>query len=339
VAFSLPERRVRVERTDIDGNNSRATEQARESPLVLKRRLGIDPEAARAERRELVRKLERGLQRAQRRNEYRSFLRTFSRFYSFSISNTVLIWRERPNATRVSGYRAWLALGRQVRWGEKGIRIMAPTYRRTPPTTGPELGDSESREIGRLRFRIVFVFDVSQTDATSEVPPSSPVVHLPSDDGSRLWQRLEAMARAEGLAVDGTPGRDGTETRDGSRDEVGRQVLIDPGLARAEAAKTLCYHVALHCAAHIDCRMERETIAESVACIVLGRFGIKATDYSFRYLARWSDLATFRARLLDIQAIAIRLIESNEDESDSPPSQPDHLGEALTNAEEARDGD
>jgi N-terminal domain of anti-restriction factor ArdC len=281
-----------VKRTDIDGDSSRTTDHAPEAPLELKRRRRTDPEAARSERRELVRELERGLQRAQRSHKYRSFLQTLSRFYSFSISNTVLIWRERPNATRVSGYRAWLALGRQVRWGAKGIRIMAPTYRRAPPAIGPELGDSESREIGRLRFRIVSVFDVSQTDAIDDTPPSSPVVHLPHD----------------------------------------------PGLTPAEAAK-FCYQVALNCAAHIDCRMERETISESGACIVLGRYGIQTPDYSFSYLTRWPDLSTFRARLLDIQAIAIRLIESNEDETHSLASQPDHLGDAPTNAEEARDGD
>jgi hypothetical protein len=292
VAFSLPERGVRVERTDIDGNNSRATEHEGEAPLVLKRRRGIDLEVARAERRELVRQLERGLQRAQRSDKYRSFLQTFSRFYSISISNTVLIWRERPNARRIASYRGWLALDRQVRWGEKGIRVMAPTYRRVPPATRPELGEHEEREIGRLRFRIVSVFDVSQTDAIDDTPPSSPVVHLPHD----------------------------------------------PGLTPAEAAK-FCYQVALNCAAHIDCRMERETISESVACIVLGRYGIQTPDYSFSYLTRWPDLSTFRARLLDIQAIAIRLIESNEDETHSLASQPDHLGDAPTNAEEARDGD
>jgi hypothetical protein len=285
----LPERRVHVERTDIDGISSGSADGAGEAAPIPKQRPRRDLEAARAERRELVRKLERGLQRAQRRDQYRSFLQTFSRFYSLSISNTVLIWRERPHATRVASYRRWLSLGRQVRWGERGIRIMAPTYRRVPPATRPEPGEHEEREIGRLRFRIVSVFDVSQTDAVGEAHPSSLRVHLPGD--------------------------------------------LD--LAPAEAAK-ICYDVALHLAAHVECRMERKTIAESVACIVLGRFDIQAPDYSFRCLARWSDLATFRARLLDIQAIAIRLIESNEDESDSLPGQPDHSGEALTNTEEAK---
>jgi hypothetical protein len=169
---------------------------------------------------------------------------------------------------------------------------MAPTYRRVPPATRPELGEHEEREIGRLRFRIVSVFDVSQTDAVGETQRSPSRVHLPSD----------------------------------------------PDVAPAEASK-IYYDVALHLAAHIECRLDRETIAESVACIVLGRYGIQAPSYSFSYLARWPDVATFRARLLDIQAIAIRLIEPGEGESALLLGKPDHLGEALTNAEEASHGD
>ena len=74
------------------------------------------------------------------------------------------------------------------------------------------------------------------------------------------------------------------------------------------SAKTLCHEIAHHYAEHIDTRQEHETIAESVAYIVLGHFGIDAGDYSFGYLASWSDLRTFRAKLADIQTIASRII-------------------------------
>ena len=122
---------------------------------------------------------------------------------------------------------------------------MAPSYRRVPPAIRPDPGEQEEREIGRLRFRIVSFFDVSQTDAIGETQLSPSRVHLSGD----------------------------------------------PGLAPEEAAK-IYYDVALHLAAHVECRMERETIAESVVCVVLGRYGIQTPDYDFSYLASWSDLAT-----------------------------------------------
>lgn len=275
---------------------------------MRRRGFSPDPDAARTERQEIVGELERGLQRAQRSAGYRSYLKTLARFHRFSISNTVLIWLQRPSATRVASYRAWLALGRQVRWGEKGIRILAPTYRRVPPAIHNETGEFEEREIRRLRFRIVSVFDVSQTDRVTAMPPP-PVARLPSLDARQLWQRLAIIARTEGLTIDRTGGRGGAEGVNGWHDRGGREIWIDPDLAPVMATKTLCHEIAHHYAAHSDCSPEDETIAESVACTVLGHFGIEAPHYSFRYLAHWPDVATFRAKLLDIQAIAIRLIE------------------------------
>jgi hypothetical protein len=74
------------------------------------------------------------------------------------------------------------------------------------------------------------------------------------------------------------------------------------------SAKTLCHELAHHFAEHIDSRQEHETIAESVAYIVLGHFGIDSADYSFGYLAAWSDVAIFKAKLASIQAIAGNII-------------------------------
>ena len=77
------------------------------------------------------------------------------------------------------------------------------------------------------------------------------------------------------------------------------------------AAKTLCHEIAHHYAEHIDTRQEHETIAESVAYIVLGHFGIDAGDYSFGYLASWSDLR-------DVQGEARR--HSDDREPDHRPN-------------------
>jgi hypothetical protein len=282
---------------------------------MLKRRFAVNPEAVKAERRELVRKLERGFQVVQKSAEYRSYLKTVSRFHNYSISNTLLIWLHRPNATRVAGYHTWLSLGRQVRWGQRGIRILAPMYyRRTPSATDEETGEVEEREIRKLQFRAVSVFDISQTDGDAIAQP--PVTLLSGDDGG-LWQRLIAIAQAEHLTIDRKDGRGGAGGANGWYDRMGHEIWIDPDLEPRMAAKTLCHELAHHYAEHIDDRTEHETIAESVAYVVLGHFGIDAGDYSFGYLACWSDASTFRAKLTDIQTIAIRIIERIEEGRDS----------------------
>ena len=275
-----------------------------------KRQFRVDPGAAQAERRELVKKLERGFQQVQESDEYRSYLDTVSRFHKYSVSNTMLIWVQCPNATHVAGFHTWLSLGRHVRKGEKGIRIFAPMpYRKTVSTFDEETEEFEEHEIGQIRFRAVSVFDISQTDGADLAEP--PVTLLSGDDVG-LWQTLAAVAQTERLTIDRKPGRGGAGGANGWYDRIGREIWIDPDLEPVMAAKTLCHEIAHHHAEHIDSRQEHETIAESVAYVVLGHFGIDAGDYSFGYLACWSDVATFRAKLADIQTIAGQIIECVE---------------------------
>ena len=253
----------------------------------------------------MVARLETGFQRIQQADEYRRYLDTVSRFHKYSISNTMLIWMQRPDATRVAGFHTWLSLGRHVRKGEKGIRIFAPMqYRRTGATIDEKTDESEDQEIRQLWFRAVSVFDVSQTDGADIAPPP---VSLLSGDDSGLWQDLAEIAQAEHLTIDRKPGRGGQAN--GWYNRSGRQVWIDPALAPRMAAKTLCHEIAHHYAEHIDSSEEHETIAESVAYIVLGHFAMDAGDYSFGYLACWTDAAMFKAKLTDIQTIAGRIIE------------------------------
>jgi len=279
-------------------------------PARPERRFKTNPEAAQAERRNLVARLETGFQLIQQTDEYRRYLDTVSRFHKYSIANTMLIWMQRPDATHVAGFHTWLSLGRHVRKGEKGIRIFAPIrHRRTNTTSDEAADDSEEEEVKQLRFRAVSVFDISQTDG-EDLP--QPPVSLLSGDDKGLWQHLANIAQAEDLTIDRTPGRGGLGQANGWYNRTGREVWVDPSLEARMAAKTLCHEIGHHYAKHIDSRAEHETIAESAAYIVLGHFAIDAGDYSFGYLASWTDAATFKAKLNDIQSIAGRIIDGIE---------------------------
>jgi hypothetical protein len=294
-------------------------------------RRSVDPEAAQAERRRLVETLERGFQQVQDGDEYRKYLNIVSRFHRYSTSNTMLIWLQSPDATHVAGFRTWLSLGRYVRKGERGIRIFAPmSYRRTMTVTGQETGEPEQDEIRQLRFRAVSVFDISQTDGDDL--PQPPVTLLAGEDGS-LWRSLTTISAAEGLTIDRAAGQGGAGGANGWYARTKRVIWIDPDLAPVMAAKTLCHEIAHHFAEHIDSRQEHETIAESVAYIVLGNFGIDASDYSFGYLACWSDLATFKAKLADIQTIAGQIIERIEGTEKGSDSRGRELGAGLSVSE------
>jgi antirestriction protein ArdC len=182
----------------------------------------VDPEAAQAERRELVEKLERGFQQVQDSDEYRSYLDTVSRFHKYSVSNTMLIWMQSPNATHVAGFGTWLSLDRHVRKGERGIRIFAPMpYRKTVTVLDEETGESEEQESSQLRFRAVSVFDISQTEGADLVQP--PVTLLSGDD-SGLWQRFGTITQAEHLIIDRKPNRGGAGGANGWYDRKGREI-------------------------------------------------------------------------------------------------------------------
>jgi antirestriction protein ArdC len=236
----------------------------------------VDPKAAQAERRQLIERLERGFQQIQKSDEYRRYLDTVSRFHQYSISNTMLIWMQRPEATHVAGFRTWLSLGRHVLKGERGIRIFAPMrYKKTFTVTDDEIVDADEHEIAQLRFRAVSVFDISQTGGDDL--PQLPVTLLVGDDES-LGQSLATISADEGLTVDCAPGQGGAGGANGWYARRTRTIWVDPDLAPVMAAKTLCHEIAHHFAEHIDSRQEHETIAESVAYIVLGYFGIDAGD-------------------------------------------------------------
>src|SRR5215470_14637710 len=101
---------------------------------------------------------------------FRNYLKTSAAFWDYSWHNQMLIWRQRPDASFVGGFNTWLKCGRYVRKGERGIAILAPMFFKEKRQTG----ESED-EVTRLWFKVVYVFDIAQTDGTPlpELPTKS----------------------------------------------------------------------------------------------------------------------------------------------------------------------
>ena len=175
---------------------------------------------------------------------------TFARsFHQYSFLNTLLILSQRPDATAVAGYRAWQAKGRQVRRGEKAIRVYGPVTRRVPvlgPTGVPVLD-----ERGKPRHRPeivgvtpVSVFDVSQT--TGDPIPTQPTPQLLAGHAPEgLWDGLVEVVRSQGFTVQVGPCGDAN----GLTLLDTKQVRIRADVDDAQAVKTLAHetaHVLLH---------------------------------------------------------------------------------------------
>jgi hypothetical protein len=255
-------------------------------------------------------------------DRWRCYLAVQSTFHAYSFRNTLLIMVQRPDATRVAGFHAWKALGRSVKKGEKGIGILAPMAIKPRPTA------DDPDPSSRLRFRLAYVFDVSQTEGDDL--PASPAATLTGaeDAAAAVWDRLTAFAASRSIPVDLTddglpPGANGSFCR-----ETGC-VRIRPSNPPLQRAKTLAHELG-HALLHADAsdsheRPIMEVEAESVAYIVLHHFGLDTGDYSFGYVALWSqekDLAAVLTASGTRIASATKAILSHRHDDEGVESMP-----------------
>ncbi|MCH8007544.1 MAG: hypothetical protein IIC91_01640 [Chloroflexi bacterium] len=260
-------------------------------------------------REELADKLAQGVAALRDSEEFKRYLDVAARFHSYSFGNQILIGMQCPDASRVAGYRTWQGMGRQVRKGEKGIRILAPRPWKEH-RDGCVRGKCDCPD-GGVGFATVSVFDVSQTDG-DDLPAIT--TDLAGDDAG-LWAGLASITSEEKLELDTDPDHNhgGAHGYYAPRDS---RIWVDMKRPPAHRAATLAHELA-HYFTNDDkpCREEGEIIAESVAYIVLGHFGIDAGDYSFGYLASWDtdDAKQFKAQLGQIQKTAATIIDRLEE--------------------------
>jgi len=236
------------------------------------------------------------------------WLRFQARFHKYSPYNTFLILSQRPDATLVAGYRKWQKMGRQVRKGEKGIKILVPRpYRKE--IEDPETGEVEIKE--GIYFTVGYVFDVSQTEG--DPLPGPPAWVVEGEAGAELARRLEVYATSLGIEVaeDDLPG-----TAQGVSE--GGKIVIRRGKSPLGRASTLAHEIAHELMHQRDqaCltlpRRVREVEAEAVAFVVLAHFGHEPPE-QVNYVALWDrDGTVLRERMERIADTARTIIEALE---------------------------
>src|SRR5674476_397137 len=239
--------------------------------------------------------------------QWASWLRTAGRFHTYSWGNTMLIQLQKPEATKVAGYKTWSQVGRQVRKGETGITILAPVVRNSAPKepeatkstiAQPEQASPEPNSDEPVRrvlaFLPVTVFDISQTDGDPLAQPPRPqLTRGQAPEG--LWEALAAQVKTAGFELSTTP-LGGPNGPDGVTNFLRRTVTVRDDVDEAHMCTTLGHelaHVLMHDPANFSdgqtsgCRGDAEVEAESVAYLVASVHGIDADDYTFPYVAGW----------------------------------------------------
>jgi len=206
-----------------------------------------------------------------------------------------------PEASHVAGYRAWQAKGRQVRKGERGIRILGTG---TVKVSAEE--DEETGEVVEGRRRVFFpvsVFDIAQTDLMEGHEDTSTVARrLTGDDEQGILSRVVDYLTASGVPVEFRAIANGANGYTTPADEKAGQpvrVVIEERNDPAQQAKTAIHeaahiilgHLADDYAEYVAHRGRYEVEAESVAYVVAGLLGLDSSDYSTGYVATWAERA------------------------------------------------
>jgi N-terminal domain of anti-restriction factor ArdC len=258
---------------------------------------------------EALKTLEAGIDAILTGESFAEYLCTMARFHSYSAGNIALIRFQHHEATRVAGYRKWLELGRQVKKGERGIKILVPYKYRTKSEEG-----NEEETVSLRGFGVGSVFDVSQTEGPPlPEPPQVVFVAGATDSGMRLYVDLLDYLELQGVSAD----REETAPSNGYFDPLRRHVGIGTHIDGDQATKTLTHETAHVVAGHMlgTSNPDVETIAESAAFVVLNHYGIDSSGYSFPYVARWAqDRAVLKRNLDAIQRTAHEIIAAIEGE-------------------------
>ena len=282
--------------------------------------------------REITDKLEQGIKELFESEKYKEYLRTMSKFYNYSFNNTLLIAMQKPDATLIAGYTSWQRnFDRHVLKGEKGIKILAPApYKvmeerdRLDPSTQKPISDQdgnalkETVEVTRPAFKVVSVFDVSQTDG-KEIPDIAVDELTGSVENYTAFFDALKQESPVPIAFEDIPG--GAK---GYYHLEDRRIAIQENMSEIQTIKTAIHEVA-HAKLHAldpdgkrdpekmkDSRT-REVEAESVAYTVCQHYGIETSDYSFGYVAGWSsgkETKELKGSLETIRSTAAEMIES-----------------------------
>ena len=215
--------------------------------------------------REITDKLEQGIKELFESERFKEYLRTMSKFYHYSFSNTLLIAMQKPEATYVAGYTSWQRnFDRQVMKGEKGIKILAPApYKakeereRIDPSTQKPVLDAdgnpvtETVEVMRPAFKVVSVFDISQTDG-KELPDI--IVDELSGSVENYTAFFEALKQESPVPIsfEDIPG--GAK---GYFSPVENRIAIQEGMSEIQTIKTAIHEIA-HAKLHSIDRPEPE---------------------------------------------------------------------------------
>jgi antirestriction protein ArdC len=243
------------------------------------------------------------------------------RFHNYSFGNILEIARQCPTASRVAGMYAWNQLGRRVKKGEKGIRILAPIIgvkRKPDEEAEKDITKQNTRVL--VGFRNAYVFDVEQTEGV-ELPALREVYGDVGENHDRLLSFIERQGIELVFTENIAPALGMS---------YGGRIAILPGQSKDETFATLVHELAhemLHKAERrtTTTKVVRETEAEAIAYVVGKAVGLEAGSASADYIHLYHGNASLLAESLEViqqtSAVILAALESSATEETMPDAE------------------
>lgn len=242
--------------------------------------------------------------------EFKEMLQFLGKFHNYSYQNSILIQLQKPDATYVAGYKQWQdKFNRHVKKGERAISILAPfTYKKkitAEKNISGQLKEIE-KEVKRIYFRPVNVFDVSQTEGD----PMPDLDISVADDYSRLYNPLAQYTEFKEIIL--TLKRLPEALKGYSR---GGEIVLNKILNQTERAGVLVHelgHELLHKDGSSELSKEvKEMEAEAAAFVVMDHYGVDIK--SDKYLALYKESYDLKQSLKRIDNLASEIINFCDD--------------------------
>ena len=267
---------------------------------------------------EITKELERGVKELLASDKYKEYLNFMGKFHDYSVNNSILIFLQMPQATMVAGYQAWQnKFKRQVRKGEKGIRILAPCPHKYTKQIEDENGNKEEHEFNWTSFRPVSVFDISQTDG-DEIPE---ICNDLTGNVEGYKELIEKLIAVSPVGVSFEPINSAAKWY---FNDAENKIVVKDGMSEEQTVKTLVHEIAhslLHGKEGEETEANRgtkEVQAESVAYTVCRMLGLNTDEYSFGYIAGWSagkELKELNQSMEAIRKTANKIMEGIKNEN------------------------
>ena len=275
---------------------------------------------------ELTEQLTDGVKAVRSSDEYRKLLEVMAKFPNYSVNNCILIAMQKPNATLCQGFNGWKKMGRYVKKGEKGIRIIAPNPFKTkkketkldengkPVLDAQGKPEKEEKEIQLMSFKVETTFDISQTEGKD----------LPSLGVEELKGSVDKFNVLMDVLKDISPVPIGFEDiKSGAKgyyQVAEKRIAIQKDMSELQTLKT-CIHEMAHSMLHADVpanygKNRKELEAEGTASIVLNYMGYDTSEYSYPYLSGYStdeDLKELKKSLGIIRDTSSKIITKIEE--------------------------